>query len=321
MTPFDLPPSAVRAHFAPHADGLTWRAAPAGFSGARVWCGESAGAPRVALKAWQPGADPDRLRQIHAWVARAAHLPFIPEVLPGAGGTTAVAADGRLWDCSRWMPGAPRRHPTAAELAAACTAVARLHRAWAADAGRGPCPGVLNRLRILAETEPLVRGGPAALPAVNPRLDPLLRRAVAAAARLAPAAARALEPWARRPLALRPCVRDLRGEHVLYDGGRVTGLVDFGAAAVDHPAVDLARFLGDAAEEGASAAALGAYRAAGGADVADDFVRLLAHTGNVCAALGWVVRVVVRREPAGPADAVAARLAGVLDRLDRIARI
>ena len=69
--------------------------------------------------------------------------------------------------------------------------------------------------------------------------------------------------------------------------------------AVDHPAVDLARFLGDFADtdDALFAAGLNAYRGARrGFDVSDEFVRLLARTGAVCSLLGWLVRLAVRRE-------------------------
>jgi hypothetical protein len=144
----DHPPFPALAHFAPHARGLTWVRASGGFSGACVWRGDDRGTPRVALKAWPPETPPDRLAQIHRWVAAARHLPFVPEVLAGVGGDALFLDANRVWDCCRWLPGAPREAPTAGEVAAACEAVARLHAAWAgvAPPRRGPCPGVRKRV-------------------------------------------------------------------------------------------------------------------------------------------------------------------------------
>lgn len=45
---------------------------------------------------------------------------------------------------------------------------------------------------------------------------------------------------------MRLCLRDAHREHLLFDGGRLTGLVDFGAIGFDTPAVDLARWIADA---------------------------------------------------------------------------
>ena len=319
---FDSPPLEAVAHFAPHTDGLAWHRAPGGFSGAYVWRGDAAGTPRVALKAWPPGASPERIQQVHAWLANAEHLPFVPTVFAGAGGRTAFVEADRVWDCGRWLPGEPRTAPSVAEVALACEAVARLHGAWSDEAHRGPFPGVRNRLRALADNEPLLREGPDALPPVSPHLDPLLCRAVLVAARAAPLAVRALQPWEHRTFALQPCARDLRGEHVLFEDARVSGIIDYGATAVDHPAVDLARLLDDYAGEDDAhfGAGMNAYRAARGAfDAPDEFVRLLARTGAVCSVLGWLVRLATRRDrPADPL-AAAARLDSLVARVARIA--
>lgn len=45
------------------------------------------------------------------------------------------------------------------------------------------------------------------------------------------------------PVQLTMCIRDIRREHVLFTGDEVTGWVDFGALALDSPAVDVARVL------------------------------------------------------------------------------
>jgi homoserine kinase type II len=254
---------------------------------------------------------------------RAKHLPFVPRVLGGVGGSTVFSADARVWDCCRWVPGEPRAFPTVAEVETACEAVARLHAVWATEAERGPCPGVRNRLRILAETEPLLRAGPSALPAVDPHLDPLLRRAVEVVALCAPRAARSLEPWAPRSFRLHPCVRDLRCAHVLFRTDQVSGVIDFGAVAVDHAAVDLARLLGDyaPADEARFAAAMRAYRSARPSfDAPDEFVRVFAGTGASCSLLGWLVRLVLNREPVVDVAALSSRLAYWLARIEELPR-
>jgi homoserine kinase type II len=291
----------------------------AGFSGARLWRGEDPGAVRVALKAWPSGTTPERLRQIHFWMSQAAHLDFVPRVLAGARDEMVCVEGGRAWDACSWMPGEARRDPTPSEVRTACEAVAALHGALSGSTTLGPCPGVLNRLRVLAENEPLLRAGPDSLAPVSPQLDPLLRRAVEAVARAAPRLRHQLQPWASRPFTLQPCARDLRGEHVLFESGRVRGIIDFGAAAVDHPAVDLARLLGDFAphDEALFAAGLNAYaRARGSFGVPEEFVRLLTRSGTICSLLGWLVRVVVRREPVCDVAGVTSRLAQLVARAE-----
>jgi Ser/Thr protein kinase RdoA (MazF antagonist) len=50
--------------------------------------------------------------------------------------------------------------------------------------------------------------------------------------------------WLDRVVPLQPCIGDVWHDHILFDGERVTGVIDYGAAKVDHVAADLARLLG-----------------------------------------------------------------------------
>jgi Ser/Thr protein kinase RdoA (MazF antagonist) len=67
------------------------------------------------------------------------------------------------------------------------------------------------------------------------------------------AMARSAVPWllpalrdaSRLHVSLQPCLRDARPEHFLFDGDRLSGLIDFGAMGIDCVATDLARLLGE----------------------------------------------------------------------------
>ncbi|MFM8274612.1 MAG: aminoglycoside phosphotransferase family protein [Gemmata sp.] len=315
------PPLDVRNHFRLATAGLAWHRAEPGFSGAVVWRGDDpSGAPQVALKGWPPGVTAERVEQVHAWQGQAALLPFVPRVLPGARRAPAVLADGRVWDACSWMPGEPLRAPTEAGVRAACAAAAQLHRCWPV-AERKPCPGVAARLDILTAYRTRLGAWARDLAPVAAELDALLARAARAVERGADAAVTALRPWLIRSFPLRPCLRDLRGDHVLFSSGRLTGVIDYGAMAVDHVAVDLARLLDDlaAADRSLFQAGLAAYRDAGGPlDAPDEFVSLLAATGAMCSALGWLVRVFAHREPVARPAAVAERLGKLVARVERI---
>jgi homoserine kinase type II len=75
-------------------------------------------------------------------------------------------------------------------------------------------------------------------------LAPLARQFVAALPRAVPPAIARLAPLADVPLPMQPCIRDVWHDHVLFNGDRVTGLIDFGAMRIDTPATDVARLLG-----------------------------------------------------------------------------
>jgi homoserine kinase type II len=98
--------------------------------------------------------------------------------------------------------------------------------------------------------------------------------------------------------------------------------VDYGAMAIDHPAVDLARLLGDYAEADHETFARGirAYRDGGGDfDTSAEFPTLLARTGALGSAINWVRRLESGEAlPVGSAD-VARRLSRILGRIEHFA--
>jgi Ser/Thr protein kinase RdoA (MazF antagonist) len=315
MSPPDAVPAAVLARYGAAAAGLTWTRAAGGFSGAAVWRGDDRGAPLLALKAWPSGGmTTDRLARIHGLMRAAGHLPFVPAVLPATDGNTVATEAGRIWDLVRWMPGTADFHanPAPARLANAVTALAQLHRLWAPAASRlAPCPAVGRRLRALAEW---TARRPAQLS------DGVCRRGAAVVDRFAPAAERALAPWADRPVPVQLCLCDVHHDHVLFTGNNVTGLIDFGAAKEDHVAADLARMLGDmAADDGRSfAAGLTAYTTVNALpEPTTLLVRLLDRTGVVCAVAGWVLRSAAG-QLSPPPPAVTARVDRLVRRLEAL---
>lgn len=220
-----------------------------GLSGARLWRFE-AGSRRLVARAWPPdGPDGDRLDQLHRRLAAAAHLPFVPVPLPALDGRTWQAQGGRFWEVAPWLPGVPDpgRPPDRGRIRPGFAGLAALHRAWERERATGPSPGLVRRL---AEIDAWLRVGfddlASALDRAGP--DPCAepaRRWLALARPLAPRVAGAIRPAAASTFALQPCLRDVRGEHLLFDGDRLTGLVDYGALGVDTVVGDLARLLDD----------------------------------------------------------------------------
>jgi homoserine kinase type II len=111
----------------------------------------------------------------------------------------------------------------------------------------GPSPAVQARL---LEIEVLLQDG---FDVVKRALDRAPTDLVGISARrwlelARPMASQLVAPLRRavgREVLLQPCLRDARPEHLLFRGDRVTGLIDFGAMAIDSVAADLARLLGD----------------------------------------------------------------------------
>ncbi len=264
-----------------------------GFSGARLWRLDGP----LCLRAWPTGFSPQRLNFIHRCMthARTAGLAFVPRLFATAARTTAVEYAGRLWELQEWLPGDAdyQCNPSPAKLRAALVALARLHVCWQniLPPASGPCPAVIRRLNIVREWRDLVQSGWRP----TPRAADPARPAAEHAWRLLPGRIDAipdlLKHWTDRTWPLQPCLCDVWHDHVLFDGDRVTGLIDYGAMKIDHPAVDVARLLGSLVEDDLDgwATGLAAYREVRplSADEAE-LARTLDVTGTIAAAAVWL---------------------------------
>jgi len=268
-----------------------------GFSGARIWR-SSAG---WRLKATPSASVAQPLSEIHAWMRLAGALDFVPRVAAAHAGVSVLEAGPWLWDIVSWLPGEPLLHdPTPVRLAAAGRALALVHLAWQSWQPRtGTCPAIERRVLAL---ERFVPG--------TSRRDLLVRR-------LSVQGLDQLAIWKDRTFRLQPCLCDIWTDHVLFEGDRVTGLIDFGSAKIDHPAVDLARLLGDClgGEPLRWQPLLDAYHTIRPLAPADHaLIATLEATGAVVALLTWIERE--RHRPLTPAE--TARSAKVLARCERL---
>jgi homoserine kinase type II len=233
-----------------------------GFSGARLWRVETS-AGRLCLRAWPPGLPTEaQLRFIHRVLrhVRDEGLRFIPAPLVSRSGSTFVRQDGRLWELTPWMPGRAdyRERPSRARLRAAMHALARFH--LAAGYAHGPAHTRVSRTlaRRVHELRTFLSGQQATelrrrvpdgrWPELDARAVRLLQHVDAQRSRL--------DAMLRTPLPTvpqQPVIRDVWHDHVLFEGDDVSAIIDFGAMAIDTPAVDIARLLGSLIDGDASA--------------------------------------------------------------------
>lgn len=243
-----------------------WRGGAGGHSGSDLWQLDAAAGPLV-LRRWPPdGPDAARLDRIHGWLARLAPLPFIPVPFVGRAGRAWVAAGGRSWELAPWMPGAPDlgQPPSPAHLGTMFGTVARVHLLLAPETTLAPSPGLVARrdeLRQLIDWEFVgLRSAVAAVPDTDARW--CAERWLDLASLMAGEVAGRVAADAGRAIPLQPALRDARPDHFLFEGDRLTGLVDFGAMGVESVASDLARLLGQTVgrDRDARSAGLAAYR-------------------------------------------------------------
>jgi homoserine kinase type II len=110
-------------------------------------------------------------------------------------------------------------------------------------------------------------------------------------------------------------------DHVLFVDNEVTGLIDFGAVAIDTPAVDVARLLGSLAVDDAGEWQRGLEAYATIRPFSADELRAVAAldaSSTVLAGCNWIRWVFVENRQFDDREQVGRRLALLLDRLQRL---
>ena len=227
-----------------------------GFSGAVVWRVSMSGR-QLCLRRW-PQVHPSLkgLMAIHGLLQHVATSGFhlVPVPLTTRYGESYFVHEDHLWELTPWMPGQASfsQQPSLAKLSAAMVALAQFHQAAQAYSFQGsaarsaPSPGLRERLAMISslqqgELQQLWR---ATRTAESSDLRELAFELLEGIGRSLDSVALTLQEIVDVPLPLQWCLRDVRHDHVLFTGEEVTGLLDFGAVAVDSVACDLARLLG-----------------------------------------------------------------------------
>jgi Ser/Thr protein kinase RdoA (MazF antagonist) len=229
-----------------------------GFSGAEIFHATSP-LGTFALRCWQADhPTSSHIRTIHKLLAQAFDrgCTFVPVPVANLHGDTLIEFAGRRWQLEPWMPGAPDldAKPGPERVEAAFKALAELHRAFAGDRASQPpqpSPALLERIRILEGclASDMHRVRTAFNNEYLAAWDDRVRRYFKLFERFAPEVDLRLRHAAARDYLLQPVLRDVHREHILFPNSTekfssVSGIVDFGAMTIDHPAIDLARLLG-----------------------------------------------------------------------------
>lgn len=303
-----------------------------GFSGASFWRVITPRG-RLCLRRWPQGhPDVSRLQFIHRVIRHVHDSGFqrLPRPIETRRGDTFVCRDGQLWELAPWLPGEADYSvaPDRGKLSAAVRALAEFHTA----AGTLPeftpyvdrSPGILRRRKILdrwqaKDLQKLAK----AVPTVDwPDLQPSADRIIAGFRRHADSLARDLDIAADVRVSLQPCIRDVWDRHVLYEGERVTGIIDFGAMSVDCTATDIARLLGSLAEDrrGDWEAGLAAYQEQ--RPLAEGEKRLIAAFDRsmvLLSGMNWLRWICLERRTFSDKNDVNQRLKTILKRLECVA--
>lgn len=296
-----------------------------GFSGARLWRGETADGRQFALRAWPTRTmNAGRLQMIHRATSALSCFSFVPGLVESQAGETFVQIDYPFWEITEWMPGTADFHqmPTDARLFAAVRSLAMMHERLApAKETFAPCPAVRRILAALRDWRDLLQSGwkpNLRLPLPQP-IPALARRAWEAIAVSTYSIEFTLAEWEQRPMPVQVCLCDIWHDHVLYEDNEVTGIIDYGAVKPDCVAVDLARLLGSMIPDQSERmhAALGIYSAIHA--VPSDVLKLasvLDRAGSVIGLTNWLRWLYLDEREYVESAGVAKRMTALLNRAE-----
>jgi homoserine kinase type II len=275
--------------------------------------------------------DEGRLQFTHS-VLRRVYNKGIREIaapLETIDGATWVRHDGFLWELTPWMPGRADFHsdPRPEKLRAALAWLARFHLAAAPETpDLGPSPGIAQRSELLER----LRGGEAAesarlLPTLGwPEFADRGKRVLAAFEKRAAGMERLLSESQTLSCPLQPCIRDIWHDHVLFEGDRVSGVVDFGAMRTECIAGDIARLLGSLVGDDGDLRRVGLEAYCENRPLTESERRLLPPfdaSEVLLSGMNWLRWICLERRRFDQPDRVLARLDEILSRLERSAGI
>jgi homoserine kinase type II len=296
-----------------------------GFSGASLWRMDTPSGS-MCLRAWPPHETWQRLLFRHRLMvlARQSGLAFIPTVFPALDGASAVEQPGCLWELTEWLPGCAdfHEHPSLVRLEAACTALAQLHTVWRNRPSSSiGYPAVQRRLSFIDEWQGLLRSGwhPLSIITESAPLRPIVDRIWRVLPSAIERVPHRLQRWIGGHPVVQPCLCDLWHDHLLFEGERLTGLIDYGAVKIDHVAVDLSRMLGSLVRDDAAGwrAGLQAYRRIAPLTAEEEeLAHVLDETGIILGVANWLRWLYEEKRPFSDRSAVARRLTELTTRLE-----
>jgi len=223
-----------------------------GLSGALVWR-VTHGGMSLCLKRWPKGyPSPAELSSMHDLLQHVTRsgIRIVPVPLITSEGRSILHIDDFLWELTPWLPGEPynRNKPNSRRSDAAMRCLAQFHLAASSltTPSVGLSPGLFSRREILRDLlcGQLDNLQEAVFDKPPSELRSLAGEILIQVQRRLPTVLDDIEESANLPLSLQWCIRDVKCDHILFMGEQVTGLIDFGAAAIDSVVGDVARLAG-----------------------------------------------------------------------------
>ena len=208
------------------------------------------GESTFALRRW-PNTPIDRIREVHRVVSAAQGCELFPNWMKTPDGDDLVQdSDGFVWDLSQWMSGSPlETHAGLEGIQSGAAAIREAHRHLRVTGTEvGTSPGITARINRIDRIESLVPLAISQERSVPPELSQVFADAKRVLVGWHAAAAEIrgqLTKYRSSVFPLQYVLRDIHRQHILFQDGMPSGILDFDAIQVDTPLLDLSRWIAD----------------------------------------------------------------------------
>jgi Ser/Thr protein kinase RdoA (MazF antagonist) len=320
-------------------DAVKIEAVSGGFSGAAVFKVVSADGT-YCLRRWPVSQTSSaRVLAIHQVLELANHrgITAVPVPVRSDSGTTLPEVAGEFWQLEPWMPGVADFSTRSSDdrLKSVMTQLARFHNAiraweptvqvsqWFQASTMRASPTVKQRISMIDGYASNVSDFEAALAKESDRRFRDAGSQIAILFRTAhPKVKQELVAVAELSVPLQPCIRDVWHDHLLFDGDKLSGIVDFGAMATDSVSCDLSRLLGSLFGDDSESwqKGLSHYESARPLTEAEHrLLRPLDRSSVLLSGMTWLKRRYVLRNTPADLSPVCDRLDAIVARLIRLA--
>ncbi|MGY8767389.1 MAG: phosphotransferase enzyme family protein [Pirellulales bacterium] len=301
-----------------------------GFSGSLLWKISRSGADYL-LRCWPSETSRDRIEWIHQVQSqvRESGFQFTPQLFQSENQQTLAQVDGRFWELAAWMPGTSISglDQTEPNLRRMFELLAQFHQHSAKIAAAtlnqtGHSSTVRERIDMIEYFNTISREQFTSA-VQQTQWNDFITRAVEllnAYQKHSQQIMRELNSVKDMSFKLQPCLRDARGEHFLFEAGKPSGLIDYGAMRIESVAVDLARLSSTTIRSNANLqqdTAIAHYERI--QPLSSDeklLVSVLLNSSRYLTGMNWIRWVALEKREFGSSNGVIARLDTALEQLE-----
>lgn len=220
-----------------------------GFSGSQIFK-VAAADQTYCLKRWPASTDIQKLRWIHRVLVFAAAngCRALTTPRPTRRGTTLYADARGFWELTGWARGQANylAQPCPAKLDSAIRFLAQFHQAAARfHFNFAASENVVMAIERLNQFDAIVAAAKRSRSTEYSASFQQINEFAGEGRHLATKLAGQLDEFRDLRLPSHPVIRDIRAEHLYFEGDQLSSVIDFGAMRIDSVACDLSRMLGD----------------------------------------------------------------------------